>query len=83
MKFNKTSLEYRQLNDFVRGEMRRQKISQASMAYMLKLPPASISQRLSGKTEWTMWEIINVFEILGVKFDYKSCTSATERKSDD
>ena len=72
MKFNKTSQEYRQLNDFVRGEMKRQKISQDDVAYSLNLSQASISQKLSGKTEWTLWEMFNVFELLGVYFDYRN-----------
>ena len=72
MKFNKTSQEYRQLNDFVRGEMKRQKISQDDIAYSLNLSQASISQKLSGKTEWTLWEMFNVFELLGVYFDYRN-----------
>ena len=86
MKFNKTSQDYKKLNDFIRGEMRRQKVSQASIAYSLNLSQQGISERLSGNTEWTMWEVINVFEILGVNFNYKkdeSCTGATERKRDD
>ena len=41
------------------------------MAYSLNLSQQGISERLSGNTEWTMWEVINVFEILGVNFDYK------------
>lgn len=83
MKFNKTSQDYNQLNDFIRGEMRRKKVNQNALAYSLCISQSGISDRLSGKTDWTMWEIMNVFEILGVKFDYKSCTGATERKNDD
>ena len=87
MKFNKTSQDYRQLNDFIRGEMKRQKISQDDMAYGLNLTQSVISRKLSGETEWTLWEVLNVFERLGVKFNYEnkgySCTGATERSSHD
>ena len=70
MKFNKTSQDYRQLNDFIRGEMKRQKVSQGNLAYSLNLTQASISQKLSGQTEWTVWELLNVFDYLGISFVY-------------
>lgn len=74
MKTNKISQDYRKLNDFIRGELRRQHISQSSLAYTLNLSQVGISKRLSGKTDWTMWEILNVFEVLGVAFDYTERT---------
>jgi len=70
MKFNKTSQEYKQLNDYVRGEMKRQKISQGDIAYELNLDQSVISRKLSGETDWTLWEMFNVFERLGVCFNY-------------
>ena len=72
MKFNKTSQEYKQLNDYVRGEMKRQKISQGDIAYELNLDQSVISRKLSGETDWTLWEMFNVFELLGVYFDYRN-----------
>ena len=71
MKFNQTSKQYNQLNDFIRGEMNRQRISQDSLAYSLNLTRVSVSRKLSGKVDWTLWEILNIFEILGVEFSYK------------
>ena len=71
MKFNKVSQDYRQLNMFIRDVMREKKISQESLAYALNQTQGNISQKLSGKTDWTMWEILNVFEVLGIDFDYK------------
>ncbi len=71
MKFNKISKDYRQLNDFIRGEMKRQKVSQGNLAYSLNLTQASISQKLSGQTDWTVWELLNVFDFLGISFDYQ------------
>ena len=70
MKFSKTSQDYRQLNDFIRGEMKRQKISQGDLAYSLNLTQAAVSYKLSGKCEWTVWELLNVFEILNIIFEY-------------
>lgn len=80
MKFNQTSKQYRQMNDFIRGEMARQHISQASLAYMMNLPQPSISYRLSGKADWTVWELLNVFEILGVEFNYEKSEGAKDEK---
>lgn len=70
MKTNKVSQEYTKLNYFIRGEMKRKKLSQDSLAYTLNLTQKSISNKLSGKTDWTMWEIMNVFEILNINFNY-------------
>lgn len=83
MKFNKISQDYKKLNTFIRSEMKDQKISQASLAYALNLTQGSVSQKLAGNVEWTLWEILNIFSIMNVSFEYKSCTGATERKSDD
>ena len=71
MKFNKVSQDYKKLNMFIREVMREKKISQESLAYSLNQTQGNISQKLSGKTEWTMWEILNVFEVLEIDFDYK------------
>lgn len=71
MKFNKVSQDYKQLNMFIRDVMREKKISQESLAYALNQTQGNISQKLSGKTDWTMWEILNVFDVLGIDFDYK------------
>ena len=72
MKFNQTSKQYRQLNDFIRGELKDQNISQKDLAYMLNLPQSGVSDRLSGKTDWTLWEILNVFAILNINFNYEN-----------
>ena len=74
MKFNKTSQDYKKLNNFIRSEMREQKVSQSDIAYSLNITQGSVSQKLSGQTEWTLWEILNVFSILDVDFDYERRT---------
>lgn len=79
MKFNKTSQDYKKLNNFIRNEMRSQKISQADIAYSLNLSQGSVSQKLSGQTEWSLWEVLNIFEILGVNFKYEERKNNEER----
>ena len=70
MKINKTSKEYKKLNDFIRGELRRKKINQSSLAYSLNLSQSNISDRLNEKTDWSLWETINVMDILGYELDF-------------
>ena len=70
MKFNKISKDYKKLNMYIREEMRIQKVSQGNLAYELNIKQSGISDRLSGKTDWSLWEIMNVFDILGIDFDY-------------
>ena len=71
MKFNKISKDYKKLNMYIREEMRAKKISQKKLAYELNIPQSGISDRLSGKTDWTLWEIFNVFDILKIDFKYE------------
>lgn len=70
MKFNDTKIQYRAMKDYIRGEMRRQKISQSDMAYRLNMTQGNFSYKLSDKGDFTTWELLNVFEILGVEFEY-------------
>ena len=70
MKFNTVDRKYEKLNDFIRGEMRRKKIKQEDVAYRLNLQQASISQKLNGKVEWTLREIIIVYEMLGIEHEW-------------
>ena len=71
MKFNPTSRQYRRINDLIRCTMRRQKVSQNELGYQLGLQQTAISKRLSGEVDWTLFEILNAFEILGIKFEYE------------
>ena len=71
MKFNPTSRQYRNINDAIRCTMRRQKISQSDLAYRLNKSQADISMKLAGKVDWTLFEVLNVFEILGIELSYE------------
>lgn len=70
MKFNESDKTYRQLNDWLRGELKRKGIKQEDVAYRLNLQQASISQKLSGKVEWTLREIIIVYEMLEIEHEW-------------
>lgn len=67
MKYNMTDVKYRQLNDFIGGELKRQKIKQTEVATWLNIPQTGVSRRLSGETEWSVREVISLFELLGVE----------------
>lgn len=70
MKYNSSDRTYRQLNDWLRGELKRKGIKQEDVAYRLNLQQASISQKLSGKVEWTLREIIIVYEMLEIEHEW-------------
>ncbi len=67
MKQNETTKKYNRINDFIRCEMRRKKISQEAAAQYLGLRQDGISRRLSGQTEWTFREIISLYDLLEVE----------------
>ena len=46
MNYNQAEQEYRKLNDFIRGEMKRKKISQIKLAESLNLSQVAISNSL-------------------------------------
>lgn len=71
MKFNPTSRQYKRINDLIRCTMRRQKVSQSDIGYQIGLEQSAISKRLSGEVDWTLFEVLNVFEILGITFEYQ------------
>lgn len=60
-------LRYRDFCDFVKCELRRQKISQEKLAKMLGLPRQGIVDRLSGATDWKFKEVLDVLYILEVE----------------
>ena len=70
MTFNQAEQEYRKLNDFIRGEMKRKKISQTQLAQSLNLSQVAVSNRLKGETEWGLKEVISLFEVLGVEHEW-------------
>ncbi len=64
MKFDTIDRKLNNFNDFVRGELKRKKISQSDCAYRLGIPQSALSYRLSGQTEWTLREVFLMCEIL-------------------
>lgn len=66
MKFNSTEVKYKRITDYLRGELKRKKISQQKAADWLNISRASFSYRLSGKIEWSLKEIISLCELLEI-----------------
>lgn len=64
MKFYNVDRKLNRFSDFVRGEMKRQKLSQEEVSYRLGLERSCLARRLAGKTEWSMREVIMLSEIL-------------------
>lgn len=71
MKQNTIEKKYHRLNYFIRGEMRRKKVNQKTVANWLNIPQSSVSDRLGGKSEWTAREIISVFELLEIEDEWE------------
>lgn len=66
MKFNRTDVKYKRITDFIRGEMKRRKISQKEVAEWLNIPQGGVSKRLNGEVEWSLREIISLSELLEI-----------------
>ena len=64
MKFYSVDRKLNKFSDYIRGEMKRQKMSQDEVAYRLGMAQGQFSRRLSGKIEWSMREVILLSEIL-------------------
>jgi len=64
MKFYSVDRKLNNFNDYVRGELKRQKISQEDAAYRLGIPQSGLSRRLAGQAQWTMREVFILTEII-------------------
>lgn len=54
------------LNDLIRGEMKRKKITQNEAGYYIGLSRSEFSLKLSGRCEWRLKEIIGLAELLEI-----------------
>ena len=72
MKQNSIDKKYVKFNDYLRGELRRRKLSQSQVAIWLNLPQTSVSQRLSGKTEWTVREIMSLYDLMEIEHEWNN-----------
>ena len=55
------------INDFIRGELKRRKLSQEELSFRLGLQQTGISKRLSGQTDWSLGELILLCEVLEIQ----------------
>lgn len=67
MKQYSVDVKVNRINDQLRGELKRRKITQADAAYRIGLEQQTLSNRLSGKTPWTLREIVMICEVLEIK----------------
>ena len=66
MKFYSVDRKLNRFNDFVRGELKRKKISQEDIVYRIGIERSGVSRRLSGQIDWTIREVIILSEVLEV-----------------
>lgn len=54
--------------DFVRGTLKRNGLRHKDLADALNLPTVSITQRINGKSRWTLPEMIQTLHFLGCTY---------------
>ncbi len=56
-------------NDFIRGELRRQKKRQKDLAEYLGISTATLSQKLNSEVEWSFKQFLKVCEFFGKEIE--------------
>ena len=69
MKFYSVDRKLNNFNDYVRGQLKREHISQEDAAYRLGIPQSGLSKRLAGQTQWTIREVFMLSEIIQIDFE--------------
>jgi hypothetical protein len=62
-----TATKVRRFNDWIRGELKRQKKNQTELAYYIGTDQSGLSLRMNEKRTWTLKEYFNVLEFFGKK----------------
>lgn len=57
--------QYRRTNDFLIGEMGRQKKKQADLAEYLGVTQPTISLRMKGDSPWPYMDLLKAYEFIG------------------
>jgi hypothetical protein len=60
-----TATKVRRFNDWIRGELKRQKKNQTELAYYIGTDQSGLSLRMNEKRTWTLKEYFNVLEFFG------------------
>ena len=56
-------------NDFIRGELRRQKKRHKDLAEYLGISTATLSQKLNNEVEWSLKQFLKVCEFFGKEIE--------------
>ena len=62
--------EESRFSDFIRGELKRRNLRHADLAAELNLPTVSVTQRINGKSRWTLPEIVAALSYLNTSFTF-------------
>ena len=68
VKLNKAEYTEHRFSDLVRGELVRQGIKRQQLADYLGKTPQVIGMKMAGKVVWTLPEIAEVADFLGITF---------------
>ena len=61
--------ECNRFSDLIRGELKRQGKRHADLADELNLPTVAVTNRLNGKTRWTLPEMVTAVVFLNTNFE--------------
>ena len=61
-----TGSKVRKFNDWIRGELKRQKKNQTELAYYIGTDQPGLSMRMNGKRSWTLKEYFDTLEFFGL-----------------
>ena len=56
--------DYRRFNDFIRGELRRQNLSQNDLSDYLNVDKSTLSKKLNGGLGWSLMDALKAMEFL-------------------
>lgn len=63
---DRVKADYRRFTDFVRGELKRQKLRQRDLAMYLKVDDSTLSKKLNGGLGWSLMDALTTMEYLNV-----------------
>lgn len=67
-RLDKASNTARAFSDRVRGELARKRLKRQGLADYMGMTPQNLGQKLLNHTEWTLKEMVEACEYLGISF---------------
>lgn len=68
VRLDKANNTARAFSDRVRGELARQRLKRQGLAEYMGMTPQAVGQKLLNRTEWSLREMVEACEYLGISF---------------